>query len=185
MATQEQKDVKVRGQADEQGRGMTRSGDRRLARHDELWEEPFRMMRRMLDQWPFSPGFGLFGMPARRRGAGMQAFWSPQIDSFQKGDRFIVRADLPGLEKKDVNVEIQDDVVVITGERRHEEEVDEEGYYSSERSYGSFRRVVPLPDGAIADSAKATFKNGVLEVVIQAPPHEVSRGRKIEISEKT
>jgi HSP20 family protein len=190
MATQEQKDVKTRGRSEESERAMTRGTEstRRLARRDDFWDagfDPFRMMRRMFDQfdrWPFASGFGLSGMPG---GAGTETFWSPQVESFQKGDQFIVRADLPGLEKKDVNVEIRDDALVIEGERTQEKERSEEGYFSSERSYGRFRRVVPLPDGAIADSVKATFKNGVLEIAMQAPPHEVSRGRRIEIAEKS
>jgi HSP20 family protein len=94
----------------------------------------------------------------------------------------VVRADLPGLEKNDVKVDIADDVLTIQGERKQEHEEEHEGWYRSERSYGSFYRAVPLPEGTIADSAKANFKNGVLEVTLQAPPKEVSRGRRLEIS---
>jgi HSP20 family protein len=108
--------------------------------------------------------------------------WTPQIESFQRGNEFVVRADLPGLEQKDISVELKDDAILIEGERSNQREEQEEGYYASERSYGRFCRMIPLPEGAIADSAKANFKNGVLEVVMQAPPHEVSRGRRIEIS---
>jgi HSP20 family protein len=93
-----------------------------------------------------------------------------------------VRADLPGLKKEDVNIELTDDSLAIEGERREEREEDREGYYRSERTYGSFHRVVPLPEGAIPETAKATFNNGVLEVVLQAPPREVSRKRRVEIT---
>lgn len=71
---------------------------------------------------------------------------------------------------------------MITGERSSEEQHEDDGYFTSERSYGRFCRVVPLPDGAIADSVKASFQNGVLEVTLQAPPHETRRGRRVEIS---
>ena len=80
-------------------------------------------------------------------------------------------------------VEIRDDALVIEGERKQEREEEREGLYRNERVYGSFYRTIPLPEGTIADSAKATFKNGVLEVVLQAPPQEVSRGRRLEIKE--
>jgi HSP20 family protein len=76
---------------------------------------------------------------------------------------------------------VTEDAITIQGERRHEEERKEDGFYHSERSYGSFYRSIPLPEGVITDSAKATFKDGVLEVELQAPPQEVSRGRRVEI----
>ena len=109
--------------------------------------------------------------------------FSPQIEVFQRGNDLVVRADLPGLKKEDVNVEIRDDAVILQGERKDEKEEEREGWYRSERTYGSFYRAIPLPEGAIADSAKATFKNGVLEVTVQAPPHEANRGRKVDIRE--
>jgi HSP20 family protein len=136
--------------------------------------DPFDLMRSFLNQWPLSPLSPLVARSDRGE-------WAPQIESFQRGDEFVVRADLPGMQQKDITVEIKDDAIVIEGERSNEREERDEGYYSTERSYGRFCRMIPLPEGAIADSAKATFKNGVLEVVLQAPPHEVSRGRRIEI----
>ncbi len=94
-----------------------------------------------------------------------------------------MRADLPGLKKDDMKIDINDGAITIEGERREEHEEDREGYYRTERSYGSFYRVVPLPEGAITDSAKAHFNDGVLEIVVQAPPREVSRGRRLEIAD--
>jgi len=113
---------------------------------------------------------------------GAAVSWVPQVESFQRGDQFVVRADLPGLRKEDVTIEINDDTLTLQGERRDEHEEEREGVFTSERSYGSFYRVVPLPDGAIPDSAKAAFNNGVLEVTVEAPPRDVSRGRRIEIA---
>jgi HSP20 family molecular chaperone IbpA len=112
-----------------------------------------------------------------------QGLWAPQVETFQRGDQFVVRADLPGLCKENINVDVTDDAITIQGERRDEHEEEQEGYYRSERSYGKFYRVIPLPEGAIGESAKADFNNGVLEVTIQAPPKEVRQRRKIEISE--
>jgi HSP20 family protein len=71
--------------------------------------------------------------------------------------------------------------VTIQGARTHEHEEEREGYYRSERGYGSFRRVIPLPQGAITEQAKANFKDGVLEVTVPAPP--TSNGRRLEIAE--
>ena len=133
-----------------------------------FWE-PFRLATR--DAWQFRTG---------REGGGL---WTPQIETFQRGNEFVVRADLPGLSRDDVKVDVTDDSITLQGERREEHEEDREGYYRSERTYGSFYRVVPLPEGALTDSAKAQFNNGVLEIVLQAPPKEISRGRRLEISE--
>jgi HSP20 family protein len=110
--------------------------------------------------------------------------WSPAIDVFQRGNDLVVRADVPGLSKDDITVDIADDQLTIRGERRYDHEEERDGVFRSERSYGSFCRAVPLPQGAIADSAKATFNNGVLEVVLQAPSFDVRRGRRIEIRER-
>ncbi len=112
---------------------------------------------------------------------GRSSTLQPSVEVFQRGDEFVVRADLPGLRRDDVTVEITEDVLTIEGERREERQDRQEGYYRSERSYGSFYRTIPLPEGAISESARADFKDGVLEVIVQAPPHEVSRGRRIEI----
>lgn len=114
---------------------------------------------------------------------GGSATWRPNIEAFQRGNEFVVRADLPGIEKDDVTVEIADEALTIHGERREEREEEREGFYRSERSYGTFYRSVPLPQGALADTAQANFKNGVLEVTVEAPPTSVSRGRKLEIGE--
>jgi HSP20 family protein len=150
---------------------------------------PFQMMRRMTEEMDraFERFFDNFGVGSFGRRSGLSSLratgWAPRIEAFQKDDRFIVRAELPGLKKEDIDVNVTDDAITIQGERRQEEERKEEGFYHSERSYGSFYRSIPLPEGVISDSAKASFKDGVLEVQLQAPPHEVSRGRKVEIQE--
>jgi HSP20 family protein len=107
--------------------------------------------------------------------------WAPEVDVFQKNDELRIRADLPGLKRDEVSVEITDDALTIQGERKRESEHEGEGYYRSERSYGSFHRVIPLPQGAITEQAKATFSDGVLEITMPAPP--ASKGRRLEISE--
>jgi HSP20 family protein len=113
-----------------------------------------------------------------------QMDWRPAIDTFQRGNEFFVRADLPGMQRKDITVEVGDEALTITGERSYDHDEERDGIYRSERGYGAFRRVVPLPVGALADSAKASFKDGVLEVRIQAPSAEVRQGRRLDISEE-
>jgi HSP20 family protein len=122
---------------------------------------------------------GLFG-PSMREG-----LWAPRIEAVQNGDRFIVRADLPGLKKDDVQVELGENALTIRGERREQHEAEREGYFQSEREYGQFYRTIPLPEGVIAESAQASFRNGVLEISMQAPPAEATRGRRLEIKEES
>ena len=152
---------------------------------------PFSMVRQMqdeVDRW-----FNRFGVDsswmspsawmASAAGAAKKAGeWIPSVDAFQRGNEFVIRADVPGMSRNDLTVEVGEDSVTISGERKHEQAEDRDGVYWSERSYGSFSRVIPLPPGAISDSAKANFNNGVLEIVMQAPSQETRRGRKIDIT---
>ena len=97
----------------------------------------------------------------------------------------MVRADLPGLTKDDIKVDVTENHITLQGERKREQEEAKGGVYRSERSYGSFYREVPLPEGAITEQAKANFKNGVLEITMPAPPEQVRRGRRLEIAEES
>jgi HSP20 family protein len=108
--------------------------------------------------------------------------WMPQIEVLQTNGDLMVKADLPGLTKDDVKVELTDEMLTITGERKEEKEEKREGFYRSERSYGTFYRQIPLPQGVDANKATATFNNGVLEVTVQVPKTE-SRSRTVEIKE--
>src|SRR5262245_17367334 len=107
--------------------------------------------------------------------------WAPSVDVVQRNSELTITADLPGLKKDELSVEITDDAVTLQGERKREHEEEREGLYRSERSYGSFCRVIPLPEGAITEQAKATFRDGVLKVTMPAPP--ASRGRRLEVGD--
>ena len=154
---------------------------------DRDWERsssgPFSVMRQGIDEMErwlgrWAPGGrGFMSQMTRQMGA-----WSPAIDAFQRGSEFVIRAEVPGMQRQDLTVEVGDDSVTLHGERKREFEEDREGVFWTERSYGSFTRVIPVPPGAVADSAKATFANGILEIVMQAPPAESRRGRRIDIS---
>jgi HSP20 family protein len=157
---------------------------------------PFRMLERFADEMDrVFDDFGLGrGLLAPRIGRGLLRSpwrdvspdwepWAPQIEVFHRDNDLVVRADLPGLTKDDVKVDVTEDGIIIQGERKREHEEEREGIYRSERSYGSFHRVIPLPEGAMTDQAKARFKDGVLEITMPAPPEQVRRGRRLEISE--
>ena len=172
-----------------QQRGMVRRESSSASRYNS----PFSFMRRfseemdrLFDDFGFgsgwlSPSFER-GLSSSALGEFGQGFWSPQIETFEREGQLVIRADLPGLSKDDVNLEINDDAITISGERHNENEEKREGYYRSERSYGSFYRQIPLPEGVNADDANATFHNGVLEITMKAPQLQ-SRSRKLEITE--
>ncbi len=163
-----------------------------MDRYDnESMTNPFHVFRRISDEMDRWFDRALNGYPTQQ-GDSMQSLqqqfnrpgmWAPRIEAFQRGDEFVVRAELPGLKKDDVRVNVTEDSIVIEGERRDEFENTHGDVYHSERSYGSFYRQIPLPEGAIGENANATFKNGVLEVTLQAPPSEVRRGRSVDIKE--
>jgi len=164
-----------------------------IARREPLrTSSPFRMLERFADEMDRmfeSFGFGqtAIGRPAwvGRPQRAVGDLWAPDIDVSQRDNELVVRADLPGIKKEDVTIDVTDDGLIISGERRQEHELERGGVYRSERTYGSFYRTIPLPDHAMTDQAKATFKNGVLEITMPAPPDQVTRGRRLEISEGT
>jgi HSP20 family protein len=122
------------------------------------------------------PRLGLSGEGREASEAG----WLPPVEVTERGGQLVIRADLPGLGKDDVKVEVRDDAIAIQGEKRQEREEKSKGFYRSERSYGSFYREIPLPEGADAEQAKASFKKGVLEVTLPAPAKRPP-GRSIPI----
>jgi HSP20 family protein len=152
---------------------------------------PFTMMRRiaedmerMVDNFGLGRG-GLDVLPAvgtnfdrglsSERSLLGKSVWSPQVEMLQRGDKLVVRADLPGLAKDDVNVEIDDGMLAISGERREEHEEGQDDFYRSERTYGRFYRAIPLPEGIDENQCDASFRDGVLEVTLAAPKQETRR----------
>jgi HSP20 family protein len=147
---------------------------------------PFRALHRMADEMDRmieDAGFSRRGARSFWREGESSDIWAPQVEVFQRNNELTVRADLPGLKRDDIKVDITDNEICIQGERKHEHAEERDGYYRSERGYGSFSRTIPLPEGAMTDQAKAKFKDGVLEVTMPAPP--ASKGRRLEISEAT
>jgi len=106
--------------------------------------------------------------------------WIPAMDLVETEDDFVLRADLPGVSEQDVNIELEDNVLNVSGERKAEHEERNEGYYRVERASGTFSRSLTLPEGVDPASVKASFDKGVLEVRIPKP--EERKPRKVAIS---
>jgi HSP20 family protein len=103
----------------------------------------------------------------------------PAVDLYEQKDEIIVKAELPGLTKDDIEVNIADKLLTLKGEKRKEDEVKEEDYYRAERAYGSFVRSVELPAEVTLEKVKAVFKNGVLE--IRLPKSEQAKQKEIRV----
>lgn len=103
----------------------------------------------------------------------------PIVDVFEEKDDIVVKAELPGIEKDNIEVNLTDHTLTIKGEKKKEEEVKEENYYRAERSYGSFLRTLDLPRDVRADQVKASFKNGILEV--RVPKTEEAKAKEIKV----
>ena len=158
----------------------------RKASRGDVWPatySPFGMMRRFADD--MDRMFEGFGFPRRfgRWGWGTEGQFSPELEILERDGKLIIRADLPGLNKEDVNVDISEHTLTIEGERKSEHESTEGGVYTSERSYGHFRREIPLPEGVNPGTAKANFKNGTLEITLDAPDTSKNQ-RRIPIGEE-
>jgi HSP20 family protein len=112
-----------------------------------------------------------------------EASWIPDAEFFEKDGRLVVRTDLPGLNKEEIKVEVNNERLIVHGERKREAEEKLGRFTRTERAYGRFYRVFALPEGVNAETAKATFKNGVLEVTLASPTVVESRTKKVEIEE--
>jgi len=137
-----------------------------------LQSEMNRLFSTFFDS-PASTGSGGNGQsPARR--------WYPAMDLVESDDHFVLRVDLPGLSEDDVKIEVENDTLVVSGERKETHEQKREGFYRLERSMGAFSRSLSLPEGIDADQVSASFDRGVLEVRIPKP--EQRKPRRVEIS---
>jgi HSP20 family protein len=163
-------DVTVRrepkGESEEIGQWL---GFEPLFRGSLFGVNPFALMRRFtddMDQW-------FTRVP---RAPGEIAAWRPAIEVKEKEGKLVVTAELPGVKREDVKVNIAGGALTLEGERKEEKEEKREGYFHSERSYGKFFRSIALPEGARTDQAAAQFGNGVLEITV--PVAEAKQARK-------
>lgn len=162
------------------------------ARSTSLWE-PFEALHKEVDRIfdEFTRGFGW--RPLRRRffeaepllryetSFGVSA---PVVDVVEKEKEYRISAELPGLEEKDVEVSVADDVLTIKGEKKEEKEEKAKNYYVSERRYGAFRRSFLLPSGVDAEKIEANFQKGVLTVTLPKTPEAQKKEKKIAIEAK-
>lgn len=187
-APQKQRDEQQQSGGPQQRSSGTDTG---IARGDlPMFISPFGMLQRFFTG-DLARMFGEIGGQRDAGRAGVDqtradlSAWAPRIDVVQRGNELVVRADLPGVDPDDVTVEIGEDAITISGERRQEHVDERNGVYRVERAFGAFFREIPLPEGAIADEAKASFKDGVLEITVPAPSPQVSRGRRLEINRES
>ena len=110
--------------------------------------------------------------------------WVPPMDLVETDEHFVLRADLPGLSEGDVAIELEDNVLTVSGERTAEHEDKQEGFYRMERSFGQFRRSLTLPEGIDAERIAATFDKGVLEVRVPKPEERKPRRVAIQVGDK-
>ena len=171
---------------EQESRQQTSGEQSGLSRRENLapavWASPFSFMRRFgedMDRLFEDFGFARGVIP---QGFAQMAEWSPQVEVTERDGQLVVRADLPGLNKDDVQVELRDEAIIIRGQRKQEREEKREGYYRSERSYGSFYRQIPLPKGIDTEKATANFNNGVLEITMPVAQGE-ARGRQLQIQD--
>ncbi|HEV8716497.1 MAG TPA: Hsp20/alpha crystallin family protein [Candidatus Binatia bacterium] len=122
-----------------------------------------------------------FGPWERERSIWGTEGWLPAIESKVDNGNLIVKADLPGIDPKEVSISVLGNQLTIEGERKHEEKKEEKDYVYQEVSYGKFSRTIPLPEGVDADKVKANYKNGVLEITLPAPKQLASKKVQIEV----
>jgi HSP20 family protein len=114
------------------------------------------------------------------RGNGTTRRWLPPMDLVETSDQYVLRADLPGLSDGDVNVQLENNVLTLSGERKAEHQDQQEGYYRLERAFGAFSRSLTLPDGVDPDRVQAHFDRGVLEIRIPKP--EQKKPKTVQIT---
>ncbi|QJB58237.1 Hsp20/alpha crystallin family protein [Pseudodesulfovibrio sp. zrk46] len=131
--------------------------------------------------------FSGFGLPSPRRMFDMaeprlgKSVIKPKVDVYGTDKEYVIEADLPGIEEKDLSVELKDNVLILSAEKKHEEKTEDKGYYRVERSYGSFRRVLNVPEDADRDNINAKLKKGVLCITMPRTKTIASNSRKIAI----
>ncbi len=124
--------------------------------------------------------FDDFFAPATRTDDGL-AFrnWNPSADVFEEDGQYVIKAELPGVDRKDIHVDVENGVLVLKGERTEDKELKEENYYRKERAYGNFQRSFALPEGVDTDAIKADYKDGVLKITVPKP--EAKQTKKITV----
>jgi HSP20 family protein len=141
--------------------------------------DPFRELSKVQDQVNrlFEDSF------LRRTGESSLTVWAPEVDIHETSDALVLEADLPGIDEKDLDIRVENNMLTIAGERKFEKKVNEENYLRVERSYGSFTRSFSLPHTINTDQIQADYRNGVL--TIRLPKREEAKPKKIKVAVNT
>jgi HSP20 family protein len=147
--------------------------------NDDFFEDPFRTMKRMkrdIDK--------LFGeLSAQPKYKKLKSnHWSPSCDVKETDNSYIIHAELPGVQKEDIKVELQDGMLTISGEKKHEKKEENEKWHMVERSFGKFQRSMAVPEGVTEENIKASFDNGVLQVEFPKPVKSLPQKKSIPIA---
>jgi HSP20 family protein len=148
------------------------------ARQSSPVPSPWAQMDRLFDEMFKRPFFSL--LSPRLSGEEAETLYLP-VDIFEDGESVVVKAEMPGIKKEDLNVQLTPDTITISGKKSSEERAERKDYYRVERSWGSFSRTCHLPSEILTDKARATFKDGVLEVRIPKSEQAAQRSRKLNI----
>lgn len=144
-------------------RELASLSDRMDRMFEGLWARPFGMLAR-----PFADTAALAAV-------------TPRVDLYETNGEFVAKVDIPGVAKDDLDVTVHEDVLVIKGETKQDEETKEEGYVRRERRYGRFERSIPLPVATNQDEVKASFRDGVLEIRLPKAEPAEPEGTKIAV----
>jgi len=112
----------------------------------------------------------------------MDGFWSPTVDIEEDNESFLVKAEIPGLKKEDIKISVRGNLLSVSGERKHESEIKDKTFHRIERSYGKFSRTITLPSDVESDKVKATYKDGILTIILPKP--ESLKQKEIEVEVK-
>ena len=143
------------------------------------WLSPFGRMEDVMEDFMRRPfGRSLWAnMPRTMEEVEM----SPSVDIYEEGDNIVLKSELPGMSKEDLDINLTDDTITISGEKKKEEKIEKKNYYRLERSFGSFKRSFALPSDVKSDKAKASFKDGILQVTIPKSDEAKKKEKKIKI----
>jgi len=161
---------------------MTRKESKELTKSEPMRGlKPFEEAERWFEA-AFRRPFSLFGHRWLPRLSAMEMEEvSPSLDIFEEGDKIVVKAEMPGIKKEDVEVSVTDHRMRISGEKKREEKVEKKNYYWEERSYGSFLRSFQLPSEVQTDKVEAKFKDGILEIRIPKTEEAKSKEKKVKV----
>ncbi len=152
---------------------LPQSAARRARRGESRARDELSSLLENIGRWPLLSGLA-------RELPFVEGEWIPPVDVYEKPDKYIVKAEMPGVREKDLDISVSEDVLTLKGERRYESDEEEKDLYRRERAYGDFKRNVNLPSDVDEDKVEATLKDGVLEIVL--PKTEETRARKVPVS---